>query len=74
MRIENTDRFRNKECKVVFKDNHCECGTIFFIPNHSAKYNFHDVGWFLKDFSREVKLNFKDILSIDIIDEILKGR
>ena len=70
MRIENTDRFRNRYCEVCFKDGHAEFGFVIYIPNMSAKYNYHEVGWFLKpnnttDASADVKLDFKTIEKIN---------
>ena len=69
MRIENTDRFRNKKCKVIYKDGSYSVGKVFFIPNYSAKYDYHDVGWFQEDLiTGDLKLNFKDIYQIDVIE------
>ena len=66
MRIENTDRFRNKWCGVHFKNGGYAEGKIIYIPNMSEKYNFHPVGWFLtKDGFADRKLNFKDIVEIE---------
>ena len=77
MRIENTDRFRNKVCKVLFKTMKawelCSAevtGRIIYIPNYSAKYNFHDVGWFLvnpDNEHEEIKLCFKEIKEIIVL-------
>lgn len=72
MRIENTDRFRNKYCQVSFKDGSFLYGKVIYIPNFSQKYNFHNVGWFLKNEfpgMPDVKLDFKEIYNIEPIEK-----
>ena len=68
MRIKNTDRFRNKYCKVSFKDGSFLYGKVIYIPIFSQKYNFHSKGWFLENKfpgMPDVKLNFKEIYNIE---------
>ena len=70
MRIENTDRFRNKYCGVHFKNGAYIAGKIIYIPNMSAKYNWHPVGWFLvKDGFSDQKLLFAEIADIEVMED-----
>ena len=71
MRIENTDRFRNKICKVIFKTGAEITGRVFMIPNFSEKHGYHDVGWFVypPGAKNDVQLNFKDIADIVPLEE-----
>ena len=71
MRIENTDRFRNKYCQVNYKDGCVKLGTILYIPNYSSKYNYHPVGWWLVPVNLtwgEEMLTFGDIESITVLE------
>ena len=75
MRIENTDRFRNKICKVIFKISKGSgpiTGRIIYIPNCSERYDYHEVGWFIINCTNgieEMKLDFKDIARIEPIEK-----
>lgn len=68
MRIENTKRFKDKMCEVVFKNNTAIMGRVFYIPCMSAKYDYHKPGWFCFESEvKEVKLNFKEIEKINVL-------
>lgn len=62
MKIENTDRFKNKNCKIVFKDNTVFYGIVTHIPNMSSKYGYRTPGWYLGN----MRFLMKDVLSIDL--------
>ncbi len=68
MRLENTDRFKNKFCRVIWKDGFEMVGVIRCVPNYSAKYNYHLPGWFLVQSYMEFELKFKDLKEI-IVEE-----
>lgn len=68
MRLENTDRFRNKYVKVVWKSGEKEEGEVVSIPNSSAKYNYHKPGWFLRTEDDEIELIFRDILRMEVFE------
>lgn len=69
MRIENTDRFRNKFCKVIWKDGTEQIGLVQCIPNCTAKYYYHSPGWFLLNNNIEIELKFKDLKEIIAEDD-----
>jgi len=68
MRLENTDRFRNKFCRVIWKDGFEQIGIIRCVPNCSEKYDYHKPGWFLSNSKTEMELLFKDLKEI-IVEE-----
>ena len=58
MRLENTDRFRNKFCRVIWKDGFEQIGIIRCVPNCSEKYDYHKPGWFLSNSKTEKLTGF----------------
>lgn len=69
MRLENTDRFRNRMCEVVFKNNTAIIGRIICFPNCSEKYNYHKPGWFVSEKGKieDTEIHFKDISEIHVL-------
>lgn len=68
MRLENTDRFRNKFCRVIWKDGAEQIGLVRYVPTCSIKYYYHLPGWFLVNSKNEIELKFKDLKEI-IVEE-----
>ena len=62
MKVENTDRFKDKNCKIVFKDNYIYYGVVTYIPTMSSKYNYMKPGWYVGN----LRFLMKDVLSIDL--------
>lgn len=70
MRIQNTDNFRNKQCRVWFKNGNFVEGKIIYIPNHSEKYNWHKVGWFInKPGFEDIEIKFKEVSDIEVRED-----
>ena len=69
MRLENTDRFKNKMCVVTWKNKTSHAGRIKYYPNYSSKYDYHQPGWFLVEPENddEQELIFRDILEIIVL-------
>lgn len=67
MKIENTDRFRNKMCEIIFNDGHAIIGRLEYIPTYSEKYNYSSVGWHIVKKDMDLYFRFKDVKAINVL-------